>query len=140
MFDTFALRYQKYAPLVLRFGLAVVFFLFGLQKLSNPGQTTSEIQLLLNFELADAAAANYYLGIIEMLIAFAFLLGFKVRVLSLIAAILVSLFFASFFFKFGLSINPDIYRDVGLFGGSLALFLLGAGPWSFDNLKDNKTE
>ena len=130
--DKIILSYQKFAPLFLRLGLAIVFFLFGFQKLANPSQATAEIQLLLNFELADAAAINFYLGLVEILTAIAFLAGFKIRIFALIASFLVAMFFLSFFVKYGISINPNLYRDIGLLGASLALFLLGAGPWSLD--------
>lgn len=132
MLDSTALRFQKFAPLALRVGLAVVFVLFGLQKLTNSSQTTAEIQLLLNFELADAAALNYYLGLTEILVALALIIGLKVRLFSLVAVSLTTMFLFSFFVKYGTSINPDLYRDVGLAGSGIALFLLGAGPLSLD--------
>lgn len=132
MESPFFARYQAYAPVFLRVGLAIVFFLFGLQKLMNPAQATAEIQLLMNFELADAAALNYYLGLLEMSLAAAFLFGFLVRIAAFVAALLLTLFFLSFFVKLGLSINPELYRDLGLLGSALALFLLGAGPLSID--------
>lgn len=138
--EQFALRFQRFAPLFIRLGLAAVFFLFGLQKLTNPGQTTAEIQLLMNFELADAAALNFYMGIAEIFIAASFLAGFRVRVTSLAGALFVFLFFVSFLFKYGISINPDLYRDLGLLGASLALFLLGAGPLSLDERKKEKED
>lgn len=142
MFDSFANKYQKFAPVFLRIGLAVVFALFGIQKLLNPGQTTSEVQLLTNFELADASALNYYLGLLELAVAISFLLGFKVRVFALISFLMVAMFFLSFLSQYGLSVNPDLYRDVGLSGASIALFLLGAGPLSLDNssFKNQKNE
>ena len=96
--DKIILSYQKFAPLFLRLGLAIVFFLFGFQKLANPSQATAEIQLLLNFELADAAAINFYLGLVEILTAIAFLAGFKIRIFALIASFLVAMFFLSFFY------------------------------------------
>lgn len=132
MLNKIANRYQKFAPVFLRFGLAAVFFLFGLQKLMNPGQTTAEIQLLMNFELADAAAINFYLGLVEVSIAASFVAGFWVRLFSIIAGLTVTMFFLSFLAKYGISINPDLYRDIGLAGAALALFLLGAGPLSLD--------
>jgi len=138
MLDNIALRFQKFAPVFLRFGLAVVFLLFGLQKLINPGQTTAEIQLLLSFELADAAALSFYMGLFEILIAGAFIIGLRVRFFALASSFLVSLLFISFFVKYGSSINPDFYRDIGLLGASGALFLLGAGPWSIESLLRKK--
>lgn len=134
------LKYQKYAPLFLRIGLALVFVLFGIQKLSHSGQTTAEVQLLLNFELADAAALNYYLGLVELATALSFLLGFKVRLFALISFLMVAMFFVSFLSKYGASLNPDLYRDVGLVGASIALFLLGAGPLSIDNSLSHKNQ
>jgi uncharacterized membrane protein YphA (DoxX/SURF4 family) len=138
MFDSFATRYQKFAPIFLRIGLALVFIFFSIQKLSKPGQGTAEVQLLLNVELADAAAINYYLGIVEFCIAASFILGFKVRIFALISSVMIVMFFVSFLAKYGISINPDLYRDVGLIGASIALFLLGAGPMSLDTRTPNK--
>lgn len=128
-------RYQRFAPLFLRVGLALVFFLFGLQKLMNPGQATAEIQLLLEFDVADAAALNFYLGLVEIITAVALLVGVRVRVFALVSTFLVVMFFISFLLKYGTSLNPNLYRDVGLAGASLALFLLGAGPLSIDARK-----
>lgn len=133
MLEQTALKYQKYAPVFLRFGLAIVFFLFGIQKLSNPSQTTAEVQLLTNFELADAAAINYYLGLVELGTALSFILGLKVKIFAGISFLMVAMFFLSFLSKYGLSLNPDLYRDIGLAGASIALFLLGAGPLSLDS-------
>ncbi|MCH8741667.1 DoxX family protein [Patescibacteria group bacterium] len=138
MLDSIAFRFQKFAPLLLRFGLATVFLLFGVQKLINPSQTTVEIQLLLNFELADAAALSFYMGLFEILIALAFIVGLKVRFSALVSSLLISIFFISFLVKYGFSISPDLYRDIGLLGASMALFLLGAGPWSIDSLLRKK--
>ena len=132
MFEGIALKYQKFAPLFLRIGLALVFVFFAIQKLTKPGQGTAEVQLLLNLELADAAAINYYLGLMELCIAISFIFGFKVRIFALISSVMVVMFFLSFLAKYGISINPDLYRDVGLIGASIALFLLGAGPMSID--------
>lgn len=133
MLEETALKHQKLAPLFLRVGLALVFLLFGIQKLSNPSQTTAEIQLLSNFELVDAAALNFYLGLAELCVATSFLLGFKIRLFAIISFLMVAMFFLSFLSKYGASLNPDLYRDVGLAGASIALFLLGAGPISVDN-------
>lgn len=138
MFDSFAVKYQKFAPIFLRIGLVLVFLFFSIQKLTKPGQGTAEVHLLLGVELADAAAINYYLGLAEFCIALSFVLGFKVRIFALISSIMVIMFFISFLAKYGISINPDLYRDVGLIGASITLFLLGAGPMSLDNKSPKK--
>ena len=130
--------YERFAPVFLRIGLAFVFLLFGIQKLTHPGQATLETQLLTNFELADAAAVNFYLGLVELGIAISFVVGFKVRIFSFLSSFLVFTFFLSFLAKYGISLNPDLYRDIGLLGASIALFLLGSGPVSIDSFISQK--
>ncbi len=127
-------RNRDWAPLIIRVGLAVVFLLFGFQKLSNPAQTTAEIQLLMDFlNLAAAAAINFYLGLTELVVALGLLLGVRTRAFGVLAALLLFLFLVSFLWKLGVSINPDLYRDVGLIGASIALVFLGGGKWSWDS-------
>lgn len=135
MFDSLALRFQPYAPLFLRLGLAAVFLIFGIQKLIHPGQGTAEIELLISISRGDASAMNYYFGLVEVILAAMLTLGFRVRVAALIAAGMEFVIFTSFLLKYGLSLNPDLYRDLGLFGAAVALFLLGAGKWALDKNK-----
>lgn len=125
-----------YAPLILRLGLAVVFFLFGYQKLSVPEQTRAEIQLLLDVGLGSAAAINYYLGLIELTIAFGFVLGAFIEYLAPLAAFLLFGFFSSFLWKYGINVDPTLFRDIGLLGGALSLWLTGGGAFSFDNRRN----
>ncbi len=130
---------RLFAPVVLRYTLAIVFILFGFQKLSNPAQTTGEIQLLLNFlGIGPASAMNYYLGLLELAIACLLILGYYTRLAGTAAALLTAAFFGSFLIKYGNSINPDIFRDVGLTGAGIGIALIGAGPWSLDNRKKNQ--
>src|SRR3989337_968094 len=105
MLDSLSTKYQRFSPFFLRIGLAFVFLFFGSQKLFNPGQGTSETQLITNFELADAAAINFYLGLVEIAIAVSFVLGFKVRLFAIVASLLIITFFLSFLFKYGISVN-----------------------------------
>lgn len=137
--ESFFIKYQKFAPLFLRFGLSAVFVIFGVQKLKNPGQATDEIELLISLKLSDAAALNYYLGLFEILIGVSLIIGFRVRIAAVIASTLMATFFI-FNIKSATSINPEIYRDLGLVGNSLALFLLGAGPLSLDSWLSKKSK
>ena len=110
-----------YAPLILRLGLAVVFFLFGYQKLSTPEQTRAEIQLLLD---------------IELIIAFGLASGSFIKYLAPLAAFLLFGFFSSFLWKYGINTDPTLFRDIGLLGGALSLWLTGGGALSFDNWRN----
>lgn len=126
---------EIYAPLILRLGLTVVFFLFGWQKLSVPEQTRAEIQLLLDIGLGSAAAINYYLGLVELMIAIGFALGAFIKYLAPLAAFLLLGFFSSFMWSYGINVDPTLFRDIGLLGGALSLWLTGGGAFSFDNSK-----
>ena len=127
------------ALLVLRVGLASVFFLFGFHKLASPSQTTAEIQLIINMGLGAVSAVNYYLGLAEITVALGLLFGAKSKLFGLASALLTIMFLGSFLVKFGVSINPDLYRDVGLTSIGFAIFLAGGGKYSWDGRK-TKTE
>lgn len=126
-------NFKIYAPLILRLSLAIVFFLFGYQKLSVPEQTRAEIQLLLDIGLGSASAINYYLGLMEIIIALSFVFGAFIRYLAPLATFLLFGFFSSFMWKYGMNIDPTLFRDIGLFGGAFSLWLTGGGAFSFDD-------
>ena len=125
----------------LRLGIGLVFLLFAIHKLAVPEQGRVEIQGILDFVGVGASSAmNYYLGIAELLVAVSFFLGWQVRWFGLLGTALIGGFFASIIFKFGLTNDPNLYRDVGLAAGCLAVWLLGAGPFSLDNRKRGSTQ
>lgn len=140
MIEKFRQRLQPYAPLFLRLGLAVVFFLFSFQKLSAPEQGRAEIQLLLNIGIGGAAALNFYLGLAELIIGACLLLGAFVRYAGLGAFILIGTFFLGIVTKYGITQDPTLNRDLGLIGASFALWLLGAGPFSIDRWLSKRNE
>ncbi|MBI2591453.1 MAG: DoxX family protein [Candidatus Brennerbacteria bacterium] len=132
MKDFFNKRALVLAPLFLRLGLGLVFILFGYHKLSVPGQATAEVQLLLNIGIGSASAINYYLGLVEFIIAFGLFLGVYSKALSFAAAFLTIGIFTSLVFKYGINQDPTLNRDAGLIGAALALWLIGPGDWSLD--------
>ncbi len=124
------------ALLVLRIGLAAVFLLFGFHKLASSSQTTAEIQLLLNFlGLGAAAAINFYMGLTEITVGLGLALGIKTKWIGLLAALLTASFLGSFLAKYGVSTNPDLYRDIGLTAIGVAIALLGGGKYALDGRK-----
>ena len=132
MMDFLNKRALVLAPLFLRLGLGLVFILFAYQKLSVPSQTTAEVQLLLNIGIGPASAINFYLGLVELMIAFALFLGVYSASASFAAAFLTMGIFVSLVFKYGINQDPTLNRDVGLISGALALWLIGPGDWSLD--------
>src|SRR3989338_11158702 len=98
--DTLQNRLKPCTPLFLRFCLAIVFGLFGYQKLSSPEQTRAEIQLLLDIGLGSASAISFYLGLLEIMITISFILGIFVKKTSILASLMLLGFFASFLWKY----------------------------------------
>lgn len=131
-------RWLPYAPLVVRLGLALVFVLFGVQKLAAPEQTRAEIQLLLSLKLGSAAAINYYLGLLEVMVALGLFFGIAVRMVSVLAALSLVSILLSFFVKYGVRFDPGLYRDFGLLGAAVSLWLTGAGPFSLDAWREKR--
>lgn len=117
------------APWVLRLGLAVVFALFAIHKLTpaTAGQGAAEIQQLFGVSRDLAAAMNFYVGILEALLALAFLTGIQVRLAGFLAGGMVMVIFIAYAKFKGLNLTPDLYRDVGLSAAGFALFLIGNG-------------
>jgi len=139
MENSFFARYSELAPVFLRIGLASVFGIFGFQKLANPGQSVRETQLLLdNIDISNITALSYYLGVTEILICVALLIGYKTRVPAILAALMMATFFF-FNIKAAQSVNPEIFRDLGLIGSAVALFLLGSGSFSVDAWASKKS-
>lgn len=127
-------RNAKYASLVLRVGLAIVFLLFAYHKLNinTFGQGAAEIELLFNMGIGTASAINFYVGILELAIGIMLLSGWHVRMAGLVAAGMTFFIFLSYLKQQGISLRPDLYRDLGLAAAGLALFLLGKGKINSD--------
>ena len=131
-------RYGDYAPLAIRLGVGIVFLLFSFQKLSVPGQTTAEIGQLFGVSLGMSSVANFYTGILEGLSGLGLVMGYQTRLFAFLATGMVTVIFSSIMLKYGLKNDPNIYRDVGLIGASIALLLLGAGGLSVDRFIEKK--
>ena len=129
--DNLITKLKPYAPLFIRLGLAAVFLLFGYHKLSEPEQARAEIQLLLDLGIGSAAAINFYVGLFEIIVGVSFTIGYGIKYTAPLAAL--SLFgILGAILRSGVTIDPNLYRDLGLIGAALSLWLTGAGPLSLD--------
>src|SRR3989344_1299094 len=129
--NTVFTKLKPYAPLFIRLGLAAVFLLFGYHKLSEPEQARAEIQLLLDMGLGSAAALNYYVGLFEMIVGISFIVGWGIKYTAPLATLSL-LGILGAILRSGVTIDPNLYRDLGLIGAALSLWLTGAGPLSLD--------
>lgn len=125
---------MPYAPLFVRIGIGLVFLLFSWSKLglATAAQGRQEIIGLLGLNLGTAAALNYALGVTELMVSLSFITGTFIKYTGLLGAFLISSFFGTLVLKYGINQDATLNRDLGLIGGSLTLWLLGAGPFSVD--------
>ncbi len=121
-------KYQRYAPLVLRLGLGSAFiFLAMYEKFLNPHDSELVVQ---TYNLARAIPISPALwvlgaGLVEFLLGVLLILGFEVRLVSVVSFIVISLSF--FYFK------ESVYSHVTLFGALSMLVVTGAGIYSLDS-------
>ena len=120
---------NTYCSVLLRLGLAIVFGLFGRDKLTHPEHWVVFLtpQVTRFFPFGPYEFLKFQ-GVAETLLATALLSGFMTRLASAAAAGLLVLIVVF------LWPDPVAVRDVGLFFATLALIFAGPGKWSLDSL------
>jgi uncharacterized membrane protein YphA (DoxX/SURF4 family) len=122
-------RLQRYAPLSLRFGLAAVFLIFGLDKFrSEEAQFASWADWVPGwFSVLIGGRVKgfiYMLGVFEVLGGLAFLTGYVLFWASLLSSVfLLATVLVSTSGPFFGKIDQSTIRDIGLLGGTLSLML-----------------
>ena len=121
---------MKYTQLILRIGLGVVFFWFGVDKFLNPVFWASFVPQYINSILPISMNLFIYLqGIIEAIIGLFIIIGLFTRISSFLAAIILVVIIIS------LGFNDVTVRDFGLLSIAIYLIFTGAGSLSLDNKK-----
>ena len=115
---------QKWAPVVVRIGMSLVFLWFGTQQLLNPEQWIGFVPPLAS-SIAPLNTIVLVNGLTEVILGLALIVGFQVRIASLLLAI--HLFGITFF----MGLTPVGVRDFGLSVATLSIFLHGKDTWSF---------
>lgn len=120
--------YSKYAPVVLRLGIAIVALWFGFSQLKNPAQWTrmmpDYVNMIVPFSKATLVIIN---GSLEILLATVLLLGIWTRVTS--AIITLHLLHITTIVGYG-AVGA---RDLALTLAALAIFLHGPDDYCLDN-------
>ena len=122
-------RLQRYAALSLRFGLAAVFLIFGLDKFrSEEAQFASWADWVPGwFSVLIGGRVKgfiYVLGVFEVLAGLAFLTGYVLFWASLLSSVfLLATVLVSTSGPFFGKIDQSTIRDIGLLGGTLSLML-----------------
>lgn len=127
--------YRRYVPTILRVGMGVSFVYLGLvQKLGNPAQT---LRVVAKYDLTRVVPVDPGLwvlgaGLAEVAVGMALVVGFLTRANAAVAFVLFTLTL------FGLPDDP-VLAHVSLFGMASAVFVMGAGPLSFDGWRSRPT-
>jgi uncharacterized membrane protein YphA (DoxX/SURF4 family) len=130
---SFLKSFKDFVPLILRIGIGgAMMFLAVYEKFLNPH--LSEI-VVHNYQLTSIIPVSpemwvFSAGIIEFLVGLFLFLGFKTRLTSAIAFIVLSLSF----FYFG----EEVYSHVTLFSVLSVLFVTGGGKLSIDSMKHER--
>jgi len=126
---------MKYPQLILRIGLGVVFFYFGIMKFFNPVFWASFIPVYIENLLPISINLFLYIqGLVEVIIGLALIFGFYTRLFSFLTASILFVIMVS------LGFNDVTVRDFGLFMMAVSLIISGAGELSLDNkIKSKKS-
>ena len=124
---------KKYAPTVLRIGIALVFMWFGFQQFTNPEAWISYLpKFVTHITPLDGYQIILLDGVFELVFASALLLGYYTRFTALILALhLLDITFIVGFDAVGV-------RDFGLSLATIAIFMFGSSPFSLDDYKSNE--
>lgn len=113
---------KKYAPVVLRIGMSLVFLWFGISQLIDP---TNYIGYLPEFLFNSSFAHSFVIGngIFEIIAGLLLLLGFFVRPIALLLALHLAVI------TFELGYGEVAVRDFGLTLATLSIALGGNDIW-----------
>ena len=120
-------RWRRYLPAVLRIGIGVgMAYLAIVEKILTPhlAALVAENTALVDVIPVSAMMWTFAAGIIELAVGVMLIVGWKTRIASVAALIILSMSF----FYFG----EDVTSHVTLFGTLSAVFILGVGPWGID--------
>lgn len=119
-------RYRRYAPLLLRIGLSLVFLWFGVNQLINPEAFLGYVpQWAYNFPVSPPALIMGN-AIFEIVFGTLLIFGMFTRVSSLLLGLhLIGI-------MVGLGYNDIAVRDFGLMLAAFSVVLYGPDEWSLD--------
>jgi len=126
-------RGKEYAPTIARYGVGIVFFLFGIDQLIRPETWITWIpQYALNLGVS-AKTLIYFNGIFDLIIGLSLLSGFLVRFASFLGILHLGGIILS------LGYNDVAIRDLGLLLVLISIFLHGPDRWCLQK-KKKKTQ
>jgi uncharacterized membrane protein YphA (DoxX/SURF4 family) len=123
---------KKYAPMVVRVGIALVVLWFGIQQILHPESWVLLLPEWTSMSGLSPVTLIYLNGAFEFVSGLALLFGFYTRWVALA----VALHLADIAYTVGY--NDVFVRDIGLTFSALSTFLNGADEWTLDyKFKEN---
>lgn len=129
-------KFSNLAFFLARFGLAFAFAWSGYSMFTNPQQTAEVLSQVAGITSGFAINVTMAVGAIEAIGGVLLLAGFMTRLVTFTQIIL--LIATGIVFGLDFVNGPNLWKDVGLLGLALMLFLLGSGKWSLDYLISRK--
>ena len=121
------MKREELGLLLLRIGLGGIFTWFGIDKFFHPKFWSAYMPGWFSGLLpTDPISFMYVMGVFEVVVGLAVLLGFFTRIAAGISAAFLFGLIAS------LGLNEIMIRDVGLMFLALGIAVLGAGSFSLD--------
>ncbi len=120
-------KYSKYAPCILRSGIAIVFLWFGFSQLINPSGWTRMIPSYASWVPLSTINLIYLHGIFEILLATLLLLGLYTRTAALLLTL--NILHITWIVGYG----PTGARDLAISLATLSIFLHGKDEYCLDN-------
>ncbi len=132
--ENFSKKMTRFAPIVVRIGLSLVFLWFGSQQLMYPGMWLSFIpDWALAISHISALTLIHLNGSFEIIFGLFLLTGYFTRVTALLLALhLLNIMFAMGYTSIGV-------RDFGLSMAAISIFLYGADSLSLDKYLERKS-
>ena len=96
---------QAYAQSVIRYGVALVFLIFGIWQLIDPSSWLGYVPSYVPF---NPTIAVYLNGVVDLLLGALLLIGFLTRIVAIVAALHLAAITSS------LGFNDVMVRDLGL--------------------------
>lgn len=122
---------SKYAPVVLRLGIGMVFIWFGMNQIFDQSMWVSYIPTFIT-QITGLSATTVVLfnGIFEVCMAVLLCFGFRIRIIATL------LFLHMIMIVGEIGLNPVGVRDIGIMFALLSIALQGADQYSVDHLSN----
>ena len=113
-------KFKEYAPILVRYGVSIVFLLFGIDQILNPQNWFSWTPRLAETLYSNVDTFWFVNGIFDLAVGVLLILGLFTRVISVLAIFhLVGVIFS-------LGYNDISIRDFGLLLAAISILLHGA--------------